>query len=162
MQPPWWAWLAAYAAIAGWLVRIAAQVAVGWFTNVPQQAAGALLAFEACFVLAGTVLPLALVHSWGRVFPCWVPGIAGRRVPRWLVLGPAFAIGGGLTFYFGASIAGFAAATVNGTWRRSGSSLPLAFFWVAMPAYLTWGVGLVVAAVAYSRMSRPKCRACGR
>ena len=43
-----------------------------------------------------------------------------------------------------------------------GVRLPLAFFWVAMPAYLTWGVGLVVAAVAYSRMSRPKCRACGR
>ena len=83
-------------------------------------------------------------------------------MPRWLVLGPAFAIGGSLTFYFGASIARFAAATMNGTWRRSGSSLPLAFFWVAMPAYLTWGVGLLVAAAAYSRISRPKCRACGR
>lgn len=161
-QPPWWAWCAAYAAIAGWLGRIAAQVAVGWFADSSQQAAGALLAFEACFVLAGTVLPLALVHSWGRVFPRWVPRLAGRGVPRWLPLGPAFGIGGGLTLYFGASIVKFASATVNGTWHQSGSSLPLAFFWVAMPAYLLWGLGLATAAIAYRDLTRPKCRVCGR
>jgi hypothetical protein len=51
--------------------------------------------FEAGFVLAGTLLPLALVHSWGRVLPRWVPLLAGRRVPRWLLLGPAFGIAAG-------------------------------------------------------------------
>jgi hypothetical protein len=35
-QPPWWAWFASSAAIAGWLGRIAAQVAVGWFANSSQ------------------------------------------------------------------------------------------------------------------------------
>ena len=161
-RPPWWAWCAAYAAVVGWLVRIVAQVAIGWFADSRQQPAAALLAFEACFVLAGTVLPLALVHSWGRVFPSWVPRRAGRRVPRWLPLGPALAIGGALTLYFGASILKFAAATVNGTWRQNGGSLPLAFFWVAMPAYLLWGVGLSVAALAYGALTRPKCRICDR
>lgn len=161
-RPPWWAWCAAYAAIAGCVGRIAAQVAVGWFGDSSKAAAGTLLAFEACFLLAGVLLPLALVHSWGRVFPRWVPWLAGRRVPRWLPLGPAFGIGGGLTFYFGASILKFAAAIVNGTWDQNGTSLPMAFFWVAMPAYLLWGLGLTTAAVAYRDLTRPTCRVCGR
>ena len=159
-QPPWWAWCAAYAAIAGWLGRIAAQVAVGWFDS-SLQAAGTLLAFEACFVLAGTVLPLALVHSWGRVVPRWVPLLAGGRVPRWLPLGPAFGIGGALTVYFGLTMVKLAADTLSGTWDPGPSPFPLAFFWVAVPAYWIWGVGLVTSALAYYQATRPRCRVCG-
>lgn len=160
-QPPRWAWWVAYAAIAGWLVRLLAQVAVG-FGSSPMQAGGSLLAFEVGFVLAGTLLPLALVHSWGRVLPGWAPLLAGRRVPRWLLLGPAFGIAGGLTFYFGVGIVQLAFETLNGTWDRSAGSLPLAFFWVAMPAYLVWGLALGAAAFAYRRITRPSCRVCGR
>ncbi|MER6299872.1 hypothetical protein ABT247_09900 [Kitasatospora sp. NPDC001539] len=39
--------------------------------------------------LVGSVLSLALVRPWGRVFPRWVPAVGGSRVPRVLVLGPA-------------------------------------------------------------------------
>jgi hypothetical protein len=159
-QPPRWAWWAAYAAMAGWAVRLGAQAAVGFGSLL--RAPGALWAFEACFVLAGTVLPLALVHSWGRVFPGWVPLLGRRRVPRWLLLGPGFGIGGALTVYFGVSIVGFAVATLTGYWNRNAPPLPLAFFWVAMPAYLVWGLGLWAAAIAYYRVSRPTCRVCGR
>ena len=45
------------------------------------RAGGSVLLFEAGFLLAGTVLPLALVYRWERVFPRWVPLLAGRGVP---------------------------------------------------------------------------------
>jgi hypothetical protein len=160
-QPPWWAWGAAYVAVAGCLVRLGAQLAVGFESSLLQLSAS-LLVFEAGFVLAGTVLPLALVHSWGRVVPGWVPLLAGRPVPRWLLLGPALGIAGALTAYFGVTLVSLAAATLNGTWVQVAGSLPLAFFWVAVPAYLAWGVGLGAAAFAYYQVTRPRCRVCGR
>lgn len=159
-QPPRWAWWAAYGAVAGWLIRLLAQVAVG-FGSSPLRAGGSLLVFEAGFVLAGSVLPLALVQSWGRMVPRWVPLLAGRRVPRWLLLGPAFGIAGGLTAYFGVGTVQLAVETLSGTWDRA-AALPLAFFWVAMPAYLVWGLGLGAAALAYYQLTRPPCRVCGR
>jgi hypothetical protein len=129
-RPPRWAWWAAYAAVAGCLVRLGAQAAVGF----DMQGGGSLLMFEAGFLLAGTALPLALVHRWGRVLPRWVPTLAGRRVPRWLLLWPAFGIAGGMTAYFGVALVQLAAETLSGTWDRAADDLPLAFFWVAVPA----------------------------
>jgi hypothetical protein len=159
-QSPWWAWWAAYVAVAGCLVRLGAQVAVGFESSLLQLNLS-LLVFEVGFILAGTVLPLALVHSWGRVVPRWVPAVGGRRVPRWLLLGPAFGIAGGLTAYFGVGIVMLAAAMLSGTWEQMTGSLPLSFFWVAMPAYLIWGLGLGAAALAYYQVTRPPCRVCG-
>jgi len=157
---PWWAWLAAWAAVAGWLVRVLAQIAVGIGGLLRPSAS--LLLFEFGFLLAGTVLPLALVYRWGRVFPRWVPLVSRRQVPRWLVLGPALVVGVGLTAYFGMTTVRLAVQTLDGTWEQGGGSLPLSFFWVAVPAYLTWGVGLVAAALSYHRATRPVCRTCGR
>lgn len=157
-QPPWWAWWAAYAAVAGCLIRLLAQFAVG---VGDLQGGGSLLAFEAGFLLAGTALPLALVHRWGRVLPHWLPLLSDRRVPRWLLLLPAFGIAGLMTAYFGVSTVRLAAETLSGTWEPGADSLPLAFFWVAVPAYLTWGLGLGAAAIGYYQTTRPRCRACG-
>lgn len=162
VQTPRWARWAAYGAVAGWLVRLGAQQVVGFGTSLLPTGGGSLLAFEAGFVLAGTVLPLALVHSWGRVFPRWVPLLAGRRVPRWLLLVPGFGIGGAMTAYFGLSLVLIAGQTLGGTWDQGAGSLPLAFFWVAVPAYLVWGIGLFAAALAYYHVTRPPCRVCGR
>ena len=160
-RPPRWAWWAAWAAVAGCMLRILAQAAVGFGTSLLREG-GALLMFEAGFLLAGTVLPLALVYRWGRVFPGWVPLLAGRAVPRWLVLGPALGISAGLTAYFGVGTVQLAIETLNGTWKRNAGGLPLWFFWVAMPAYLVWGLGLGAAALDYRRSTRPTCRVCGR
>lgn len=154
---PRWARWAAYLAVAGCLVRLGAQVAVGF--GGLRRAGGPAYAFEAGFILAGIVLPLALVQSWGRVFPRWMPVLADRQVPRWLLLGPAFAIAGGLTVYFGGALVYLAARTLSGTWTQV-AGLPLAFFWVAVPGYWVWGLGLGAAALAYYRVTRPVCRVC--
>ena len=121
-----------------------------------------MLGFEAGFLLAGTVLPLALVYRWGRVFPGWVPLVAGRGVPRWLVLSPALGLAVGITAYFGVAAVQLAVETVTGTWAQDAGSYPLWFFWVSVPAYLVWGLGLGAAALAYRRATRPRCRTCGR
>ena len=158
-RPPGWAWLAAWVAVAGCLVRVLAQIAVGFGDLL--RAGGPGLLFEAGFLLAGTVLPLALVYRWGRVFPGWVPLLAGRGVPRWLVLGPALGLGVGMTAYFEVTMVNLTVQTVTGTWEQGAGSYPLWFFWVAVPAYLVWGLGLGAAALAYRRATRPHCRTCG-
>ncbi|RCV56984.1 hypothetical protein [Marinitenerispora sediminis] len=157
---PAWAWWAAYAAVAGCAARVAVQWAVG-FADAPLRAGAALAVFDAGFALAGSVLPLAVVHSWGWALPSWLPLLAGRRVPHRLVLVPAFAVAGALTAYFGAGTVQLAVETATGTWTES-EGLPLAFYWITMPAYLVWGLGLGAAALARHRLSRPPCPACGR
>jgi len=167
-QPHRWAWWAAYAAVAGCLARLGAQASIGFGMIQPPPGVTRLafkiesLVFEAAFLLAGTVLPLALVHAWGRVLPRWVPLLAGRRVPRWLPLGPAFAISTLMTVYFGLTLVKITADTLSGAWRQSFGILPLAFFWVAVPAYWIWGIGLGIAATSYYRTTRPPCKVCGR
>ncbi|SHN47624.1 hypothetical protein [Cryptosporangium aurantiacum] len=158
---PRWAWAAAYLAVAGCLIRLAAQLAVGP-GNTPLAEGPSMVAFEIGFLLAGIVLPLALVHSWGRVWPRWVPLLAGRRVPRLLLLGPAVAISGGLIVYFGVGLVQLSVETITGTWDPGDGALPLWFYWIAIPAYLLWGIGLLVATVAFQRRTRRPCPACGR
>ena len=95
--------IAAYAATAGCLLRLAAQLAVG-FGDMPLAEDASMAAFEVGFLLAGVLLPLALVHSWGRIWPGWVPLLAGRRIPRAVLLLPAAVFSVGLIVYFGVGI----------------------------------------------------------
>lgn len=150
-RTPRWAWWAAYGAVAACGVRIIAQATVG-FGGVGLRASSSMVVFEIGFLLAGVVLPLALVHAWGRTFPRWVPVLAGRRVPRRLVLGPALAVSGSLVVYFGVGLGQLAVETLMGTADQN--AWPPAFLWVAMVAYFLWGVGLGVAALAYARRTR--------
>ncbi|TDD02776.1 hypothetical protein E1292_22810 [Nonomuraea deserti] len=148
---PRWAYAGAYVAVGGFLTRVAAQAAVG-FGSTPS--AGGTAVFEAGFLLAGTVLPLALVHRWGRVWPSWAPGLAGRAVPRGLVLWPAVAVSGGLLAYFGVGLGQMVAERLSGRVPFGAGDPPETFYWVAVPAYLVWGAGLAVATSAYARRTR--------
>jgi len=67
-----------------------------------------------------------------------------------------------MTVYFGLTMVIVIANTLTGAWRDRFGSLPLAFFWIAVPGYLLWGVGLLVAAIGYYQVTRPPCRVCGR
>jgi hypothetical protein len=111
----------------------------------------ASIVFLTLYAAAGSLLPLALAHRWGRVWPRWVLPLAGRDVPRWIVLVPAFAVGGGLTAYFG---------LVGGTYIVLGefsSELPLWWTLTVIPGYTLWGIGLLVAAAFYLGATKPPC-----
>jgi hypothetical protein len=151
-SPPVWAWVAAYAGVAGFVVRIGAQLVVGADGMIQD---GSLIALEVGFALAGVLLPLALVHSWGRIWPRWVPGLAGRVVPRLVLLIPAFGLGAGLMAYFGM---GMVQLLTSG----SVSQFSDAFLWVAMSSYWVLGLGLVVAGTSYHLRTRTACAGCGR
>jgi hypothetical protein len=150
---PRWAYLAAYVAIAGCAARVAALVLDSIAAHKPPFALGSPFAiFVALLILAGTLLPLALVHRFGRIWPGWLLPLAGRGVPRWLVLGPALFVGAGLTGYFG--VAGMTA------WFLGKGNLAQAPVWkvsMEMFGYTLWGVGLLVAAMSYYSLTRPPC-----
>ncbi|WP_089009054.1 hypothetical protein [Micromonospora viridifaciens] len=157
---PRWARVAAWAAVAGCLVRLAAQVAPG-FGDLPLAEGRSMLMFEGGFLLAGVLLPLALVYGWGTIWPGWVPLLAGRRVPRLVLLVPATVFAIGLVGYFGVGLAELAVETVTGTFESDGR-YPLGFFWAAELGYWVWGWGLGVAAVSHHRRTRRPCPHCGR
>ncbi|MEU8153337.1 hypothetical protein AB0B94_06705 [Micromonospora sp. NPDC048986] len=149
--PARWARWAAWAAVGGLVTRFAAQFVVG-FDRVDQSAS--LLGLEIGLVLAGVLLPLALAHHWGEVWPEWVPLLAGRTIPRLLLLVPGFGLGTGIVAYFGMGMA----QVMSGSY----SEFSDAFLWVAMSAYLVMGVGLVIASTDYHLRTRRQCGACGR
>lgn len=156
-KAPWWAVVAAYAAVTGCVTRFTAQYVVG-MRSVPDEFAtggASVVAFLVCIALAGTLLPVALVHGFGQVLPRWVPVLGGRRVPRLLPLVPALVVSGALTTYFGTGVVQMVAEGGLGM-----PGLPAWFGWVAEPAYLVWGIGLGIAALSYGRRTRPACRGC--
>ena len=162
-ETPMWAYVAAYVAVAGCAVRVLAQAVVGIDQN-PLSSGPAVIAFEGAFLLAGSLLPLALVHGWGRTWPRWVPFVGRRRIPRWLVLGPGAGLSAGIVMYFGLMLAMMVAERLQGRnpFPPTGELvLPEIFFWFAVPAYFVWGCGMAVAAAVYFLRTRPSCRRCG-
>lgn len=149
-----WGYVGGYVAIIGLIIRVipATPGVVSWLNgsrSMDNQPGGqAFLIFIALLILAGTLLPLALVHRWGRIWPPWVPLLAGRSVPRWIVLGPGMMISLGLLAYFG--IGGLTAVLLGKT-----AGHPVAV--VEIVAYVVWGIGLAVASTSYAQLTRPPC-----
>jgi hypothetical protein len=114
--------------------------------------AGAALATLA---VGGAVLTLGLIQRWGEVFPRWLPGLAGRRVPPALAIVPATLVAlivteAGLMFVR-LALAGHWA----GEWHNWGALAP-ELVWPV------WGVALGLATLAYSYRRRDRCPDCGR
>lgn len=97
-------------------------------------------AYLATFGAFGGVLTLGLTQRWGEVFPRWLPGLRGRRVPPLLAVIPAGFVSiivtvAGLT-YLRWTVAGRFAPAEWGAW------LPECFWPI-------WGAALATATVSY-------------
>jgi hypothetical protein len=121
--------------------------------------------FLATFCLVGAVLMLGLVQRWGEVFPRWMIGLAGRRVPIALAVIPAslasvlLAVGGiGIWSDLAQMVANSAAAGANNI------EIIGQIIFVLGPTLLfpVWGVALAVATLGYYYRRRGPCSVCGR
>jgi hypothetical protein len=121
--------------------------------------------FLATFGLVGAALTLGLVQRWGEVFPRWMIGLAGRRVPTALAVVPAALVAvllvvGGIGIWAGLAgmVAGLAASGAAGIGLIEG-----VLFQVG-PTLLfpVWGAALAVATLGYYYRRRGPCKQCGR
>lgn len=94
--------------------------------------------------LGGAVLTLGLIQRWGEVFPRWLPGLAGRRVPPSLAIVPASVVAllvtsAGLMF-----VRMWLTGALPDVLLDNPAALIPELFWPV------WGVALAAATVAYS------------
>jgi hypothetical protein len=121
--------------------------------------------FLASFGLVGAVLMLGLAQRWGEVFPRWMIGLAGRRVPIALALVPAALVAvllivGGIAIWSG--LGQMVAALAAG--RAEDGGIIGAILFQVGPTLLfpVWGVALAVATLGYYYRRRGPCSVCGR
>ncbi|MFI0989336.1 hypothetical protein [Streptomyces exfoliatus] len=104
--------------------------------------------FTAVGVLLGITLLGALTRPWGQVFPRWVPGLRGQRVPRWLPLAPGWASAVTLTPYGGLGLGVIATGGLS-TANTAGMS-PWVFV-IGFVNFFSMGLSLGVCALSYQR-----------
>jgi hypothetical protein len=121
--------------------------------------------FLANFGLVGALLMLGLVQRWGEVFPRWMIGLAGRRVPIALAVIPAALVSvllvvGGIVIWSG--LARMVAALAAG--GAADIELIGAIIFQVGPTLLfpVWGLALAVATLGYYYRRRGPCSVCGR
>jgi hypothetical protein len=117
------------------------------------------------FILVGALLMLGLVQRWGEIFPHWMIGLAGRRVPIALAVVPAslaavLLVVGGIGIWSGLAqmVANAASGGANDTEIMSAIIFQLG------PTLLfpLWGAALTVATLGYYYRRRGRCNVCGR
>jgi hypothetical protein len=108
---------------------------------------------------------LGLVQRWGEVFPRWMIGLAGRRVPIALAVVPASFISvllivGGIAIWsgLGQMVTALAASGAKEV------EIVGAILFQLGPTLLfpIWGLGLAVATLGYYYRRRGPCAVCGR
>ncbi|GII32044.1 hypothetical protein [Planotetraspora mira] len=105
------------------------------------------------FAVVGAILTLGLIQRWGEVFPRWMIGLAGRRVPIKLAVIPAAYVAPIVVS------AGLSIATSAKIWHTPGYSKLLVVTHMLWPL---WGVALALAAYAYHLRRRGACATCGQ
>jgi hypothetical protein len=106
------------------------------------------------FALAGAILTLGLVQRWGEVFPRWMIGLAGKRVPIRLATVPATLVA---LFVASASVGFFTSDGFFTTFTADAGLTTL-----PMVAWPLWAAALGGATLAYYLRRRGACRDCGR
>lgn len=114
----------------------------------------------ATFGLVGAVLTLGLVQRWGEVFPRWMVGLAGRRVPIALAVVPASIVSVLLMVGSIAMWSGYAQIVVEAVSGGTGGLGIVGFAPTAL--FPVWGVALAVATLGYYYRRRGPCGMCGR
>jgi hypothetical protein len=112
-------------------------------------AIGALLATSGAM---GALLTLGLVQRWGEVFPRWMIGLRGRRVPPMLAVVPATLVAVLVT---SAGMMYVRIVAVEGVAGRWATHMPETLWPI-------WGGALFLAAMAYHHRRRGACEVCGR
>jgi hypothetical protein len=114
----------------------------------------------ATFGLVGAVLTLGLTQHWGEVFPRWMIGLAGRRVPIGLAVVPASLVSVLLVVGSIAMWSGFAQLVGR---SLTGETEAIDIIGLAPTMlFVVWGVALAVATVGYYYRRRGPCGMCGR
>ncbi|MEU5438695.1 hypothetical protein AB0G73_35885 [Streptomyces sp. NPDC020719] len=109
------------------------------------------LDFTAIGILLAVTLLAALVRPWGQVFPRWVPGLRGRRVPRWLLLAPGWAVAATLTPYGGL---GLVVIATGGLSAAHLAGLSPTVFVIGFVNFFAIGLSLGVCSLSYQRRTR--------
>jgi hypothetical protein len=121
--------------------------------------------FLATFGLVGALLMLGLVQRWGEVFPRWMIGLAGRRVPIALAVVPA-SLASVLLVVGGIGIWSDLARMVANSAAAGADNIEIIgqIIFVLGPTLLfpVWGVSLAVATLGYYYRRRGPCSVCGR
>jgi hypothetical protein len=121
--------------------------------------------FLANFGLVGAVLTLGLVQRWGEVFPRWMIGLAGRRVPIALAVVPA-SVASVLAFVGGIGIWSGLNQMLANLVADGGENIELigGILFHVGPTLLfpLWGLALAVATLGYYYRRRGPCSVCGR
>ena len=107
----------------------------------------------ASFAVVGAILTLGLVRRWGEVFPRWMVGLAGKRVPIRLATVPATLVA---IFVMSASVAFYADPVFFH--QLTTDTVAVA----PMLAWPIWSVALGAATLGYYLRRRPACPECGR
>jgi hypothetical protein len=119
----------------------------------------------ATFGLVGAMVTLGLVQRWGEVFPRWMIGLAGRRVPIALAVVPAslasvLLVVGGIVIWSG--LAQMVANMVAGGAENIEIIGEIIFQVGPTLLFPVWGVALAVATLGYYYRRRGSCSVCGR
>lgn len=138
-----------------WALGIPLGVSAEFLAEGERDGAGIWLAgaYLASFGAIGGVLTLGLIQRWGEVFPRWIPGLRGKRVPPRLAIIPGIFVAiivtvAGLT-YWRLTLAGRFEMSEWGAWLPE-------LFWPV------WGAALAAGTFAYHLRRRGACRNCGQ
>jgi hypothetical protein len=119
----------------------------------------------ATFGLVGAFLMLGLVQRWGEIFPRWMIGLAGRRVPIALAVVPASLVSvllvvGGIVLW--SCLGQMATKLAAGDAKGVGIVEGIIFHVGPVLLFPVWGVALAVATLGYYYRRRSPCGVCGR